>query len=258
LNRPDSRPDRGASRAAERPWIDFDGAYGRDYDHLIRVAIAGYPVMHELGVGAARACCPGAQELLIVGPAWGEEMALWSRAYPMGCFTLVEPSAAMVERCQRRLERLALLERCRLLPCRLEESGLADQGFDVVVAQLVLHLLPPGSQENLAERLARLLRPGGVLPFSGSSRSRDSQGDALLLAAWRERLRLLGVDEPLIHRFADARGREVFAIDPEALTPRLQSQGCSAPLSLYQGAGVRLWCSRRSGGSAGVPAVRPA
>jgi len=258
LSQPELLRDWEGPMPAERPWIDFDGAYGRDYDRLIRVAIAGYPVMHELGVGAARACCPGAQELLIVGPAWGEEMALWSRAYPAACFTLVEPSSAMVERCRRRLERLALLERCRLLPCRLEESGLADQGFDVVVAQLVLHLLPPGSQENLAERLARLLRPGGVLLFSGASCSQDSLADALLLAAWRERLRLLGVDEPLINRFADARGREVFAIDPRALTPRLQSQGCSAPLSLYQGAGVRLWCSRRSGGSAGVPAVRPA
>lgn len=244
--------------AGEAPWIDFDGAYGRDYDHLIRVAIAGYPVMHELAVGAARACCPAARRLLIVGPAWGEEMALWGQAYPHASFTLVEPSAAMVERCRLRLKQLALFDRCQLLACRLEESGLADQGFDVVVAQLVLHLLPPGPQEELAERLARLLRPGGLLLFSGASRSDDAVGDALLLAAWRERLRLLGVDEPLINRFANARGREVFVIDPQALTPRLQSQGCCAPLSLFQGAGVRLWCSRRPEESGGLPPARQA
>jgi hypothetical protein len=74
--------------------IDFEGNYGADYDHLIRLVIAGYGLMHELGVAAARASCPGAKELLIVGPAWGEELALWSQAYPQAHFTLVEASAA--------------------------------------------------------------------------------------------------------------------------------------------------------------------
>ncbi len=58
--------------------IDFDGDYGADYDHLIRIVIAGYELMHELGVAAARASCSQARELLIVGPAWGEELPLWS------------------------------------------------------------------------------------------------------------------------------------------------------------------------------------
>jgi hypothetical protein len=57
-------------------WIDFDGDYGADYDHLIRIAIAGYALMHELAVAAARATCPQPEELLIVGPAWGEELPL--------------------------------------------------------------------------------------------------------------------------------------------------------------------------------------
>jgi len=48
--------------------IDFEGDYGADYDHQIRLVIAGYGLMHELGVDAARASCPCAKELLIVGP----------------------------------------------------------------------------------------------------------------------------------------------------------------------------------------------
>ena len=52
--------------------IDFEGDYGADFDHQIRLVIAGYGLMHELGVAAARASCPGAKELLIVGPAWGD------------------------------------------------------------------------------------------------------------------------------------------------------------------------------------------
>ena len=55
---------------AEEGWIDFDGDYGGDYDHLIRIVIAGYGLMHELGVAAARAACPQARELLLVGPAY--------------------------------------------------------------------------------------------------------------------------------------------------------------------------------------------
>jgi len=29
--------------------IDFEGDYGADYDHQIRLVIAGYGLMHELG-----------------------------------------------------------------------------------------------------------------------------------------------------------------------------------------------------------------
>ena len=225
--------------------IDFEGDYGADYDRLIRIVIAGYGLMHELGVAAARASCPQAQELLIVGPAWGEELPLWNQAYPAAHFTLVEPSIAMANRCHQRLEALGLGERSRLLPCRLEQSQLKAHSFDLVVAQLVLHLLPAGPQGDLAEQLARLVRPGGLLLFSGSGSHGDLRLDALLLATWRERLRLQGVDAALIDRFAAARGREVFAIDPLALAPRLLAAGCSEPWPLFQAAHVGLWCSRQ-------------
>ena len=111
--------------------IDFEGDYGADYDHLIRIVIAGYELMHELGVAAARAVCPQAGELLIVGPAW------------------------------------------------------------------------------------------------------------------HERLRLRGIKEAVIDQFAAARGREVFAVDPQALAPRLLAAGCTEPWPLFQGAHVSLWCSRK-------------
>jgi len=192
--------------------IDCEGDYGADHDHLIRLVIA-----------AARASCPGAKELLIVGPAWGEELALWSQAYPEARFTLVEASVAMATRSQRRLESLGLGERSRLLCCRLEQSQLPQRSFDLVVAQLVLHLLQAGPQGELADQLAALVRPGGLLLFSGSGSHGDPQLDALLLATWRERLRLQEVDDALIDRFVAARGREVFAIDPQSLAPRLQA-----------------------------------
>jgi len=225
--------------------IDFDGDYGADYDHLIRIVIAGYELMHELGVAAARSICPQAEELLIVGPAWGEELPLWNQAFPDASFTLVEPSPAMASRCRQRLETLGLKERSRLLPCRLEQCQLHAHRFDVVVAQLVLHLLQPGPQEALAQQMAGLLRPGGLLLFSGAGTHGDAQLDALLLATWRERLRLQGIDEALIERFAALLGREVFAIDPQALAPQLLAAGCTEPRLLFQGGQVGLWFSQR-------------
>ena len=225
--------------------IDFEGDYGADYDHLIRIVIAGYELMHELGVAAARAACPQAGELLIVGPAWGEELPLWSQAYPQARFTLVEPSPAMASRCQKRLDNLGLAERSQLLPCTLEKSQLPEGSFDLVVAQLVLHLLQAGPQGDMAEQLAERVRPGGLLLFSGSSSHGDPELDGLLLATWRERLRLRGIKEAVIDQFSAARGREVFAVDPQALAPRLLAAGCTEPWPLFQGAHVTLWCSRK-------------
>ena len=224
-------------------WIDFEGEYGAQYDALIRIAIPGYALMHELAVASARAASPQAQALLIVGPAWGEELPLWSQAFPEARFTLVEPSAAMASRCQRRLEALGLGERSRLLPCRLEQSQLSTHSFDVVVAQLVLHLLQPEAQGAMVQQMAGLLRPGGLLLFSGSGGSGEQPRDALLLAIWREHLRSRGIDEALIDRLAAARGHEVFAIDHQALAPQLLATGCSTPWRVFQGAHVSLWCS---------------
>lgn len=225
--------------------IDFEGDYGANYDHLIRIVIPGYELMHELGVAAARAACPQAHNLLIVGPAWGEELPLWNQAYPEARFTLVEPSAAMAARCLKQLEVLSLTGRSQLMPCRLEHSELPQGQFDLVVAQLVLHLLQADAQVAMAEQLANLVRPGGLLLLSGASSHGHPQLNALLLATWWERLRLVGIDEALIERFAAARGREVFAVDPQALAPPLRAAGCTEPWPLFQGAHVSLWCSRR-------------
>ncbi len=151
----------------------------------------------------------------------------------------------MASRSQRRLEALGLGQRSRLLPCRLEQTQLSEGSFDVVVAQLVLHLLQAGPQRAMAEQLARLVRPGGLLLFSGSGSHGNPPLDSLLLATWRERLRLRGIEEAWIEQFAAARGREVFGVDPQALAPRLLAAGCTEPWPLFQAAHVGLWCSRR-------------
>jgi tRNA (cmo5U34)-methyltransferase len=231
---------------ADDQWINFDSDYGRDYAQLIRTVIPGYGWMHELAAAAARANCPTAQTILIVGPALGEELDLWLLAYPRAQFTLVDPSAAMVHQCRLRIDALQLGRQVNVIQGHLEDVDLSDQSFDIIVAQLVLHLLLPHQQLQVVGCMAKLLADRGLLLFSGSGCHPAPELDPTLLQVWRERLVLLGVELSMIERFSAARNRQVFLLDLEALGSCLCDLGCSAPVQLFQAAHVGL-CSSIKG-----------
>jgi phospholipid N-methyltransferase len=230
---------------ADDHWIDFDGDYGRDYAQLIRTVIPGYGLMHELATAAARAISPAALKILIVGPALGEELDLWLLAYPRAQFTLVDPSAAMVHQCRLRIDALRIGGQVTVIQARLEDAELSHHSFDIIVAQLVLHLLPTHQQPQLVGCMAQLLADRGLLLFSGSGCHPPSESDPTLLTMWRERLMLLGVEPSLIERFSAVRNRQVFLLDWVALGACLSELGCSEPLMLFQAAHVGLCSSIR-------------
>ena len=72
-------------------------------------------------------------------------------------------------------------------PCvqtNLERTPFADQSFDAITCIYLFHELPPRVRPVIAQELARMLKPGGVLAFADSIQASDAPELARLLEAF--------------------------------------------------------------------------
>jgi len=82
---------------------------------------------------------------------------------------------------------LAVARRRSGAPCvqtNLECAPFADQSFDAITCIYLFHELPPRVRPVIAQELARMLKPGGVLAFADSIQTRDAPELARLLEAF--------------------------------------------------------------------------
>lgn len=220
--------------------LDFDGPYGRDYAAIIRRSVPAYDALLEIAAAALAAMAADAAEVLVVGPGRGEELPGLLGALPGARFTLVEPSAAMVEACGGVLTAAGAVHRCRVLTGRLEDcDDLRSGTFEAVVA--------------LLRQLAAAVAPGGSLLISGYSEDPDPTTDALLLAVARSRLLQLGTEPLTVERLLASRGASVFGIAAYRLEQVLTAAGLDTPRCLLQALATRLWLSRRPDGNGAAP-----
>jgi len=93
----------------------------------------------------------------------------------------IEPSAALLAQCRRRIEVHAELPATELVQCGAEELPFADDSFDTVVAFLVFCTIP--EPERAAREMRRVLKPGGQLIFFEHVHAPEPG-----LARWQDRL----------------------------------------------------------------------
>jgi demethylmenaquinone methyltransferase/2-methoxy-6-polyprenyl-1,4-benzoquinol methylase len=89
----------------------------------------------------------------------------WLTAYGAQCrsVTLVDQSAAVLTRCQRRVDDLGLRDRAQLIRGDLFELALPDRAYDACLLGFLVSHLPDAQVEALFTRLHRLLRPHAEL-----------------------------------------------------------------------------------------------
>lgn len=223
--------------------LDFDGDYGRTYNARIRRLIPAYDAIFELAAAAAAALQPQARRALVVGAGSGMELPGLLQALPQAQFTLIEPSQQMRGLCNARIAEIGATERVEWGPDHLQAGGAGD--FEVVISHNVLHVLPPPEQEQLLQRMAEQVAPGGCLLLSSYCES-NPPGFELGLAIGRARFEALGMDAATIEAVMDSRNTKVFSMDEERLERELTLAGLEAPIPLLQALFQRLWLSRRA------------
>jgi len=130
------------------------------YDDSIERCVPRYREVLDCLVGYLP---PGfeARRVLELGPGSGNLTALLASRFPRAELHLVDLSAAMLARCRERFGDRVVLHETGFLDVAFDDASL-----DLVASSIALHHLDHEGKRELFRRLARWIRPGGVLVYA--------------------------------------------------------------------------------------------
>lgn len=214
--------DKGHAAAYDQRWAGM--AAINDAQHLLLKAILS-------GIGSqARVLC--------VGAGTGAELLALAAAYADWQFTVVEPSAGMIEQCRRRAEAQGITDRCTFHEGFLDSLPQADP-FDAATSILVSHfLVDRDRRKSYFSEIARRLRPGGLMVNSDLAADMSSPQYQSLVQHWVSLHRWAGLETKTDHL-----GREVALLSADEMQSLLVDSGFVCPTLYFQALLIRTWVS---------------
>lgn len=145
--------------------------------------------------------------ILEMGTSSGHFTVALAETWPDANLTGIDPSLPMLEQAQRYgNERGASW---RLIQASAEDTGLADNSFDLVASYIVLHELPARATHKVFAEALRVLEPGGMMLMGDVPPLRELEPTA----QWRTNSKALRGGEPY--------WREAASLDLAALATEL-------------------------------------
>ena len=142
--------------------IVFDRERASSYDARFAKIAALRDALHLL-MRMILSELPAEAHILCVGVGTGSELIYLAQHFPQWHFTAVEPAAAMLDICRRRIEESGIASRCTLHEGYLA-SLPASQPFDAATCLLVSHfILDKEARTDLFCQIGARLRLGGYL-----------------------------------------------------------------------------------------------
>ncbi len=175
-----------------RDAFDFDGDYGRIYDHIARTVIPGYEQLFPATLAVLRQRVGERARVLVVGCGTGQEVAAFAPREPGWTVTAVDPSPVMIEATRQVARDLSVLDRVTLVQGLV--SDLDDTGFDAATVINVMHFLADdGAKAGLMRDVAMRVRPGGSVVLFDLHGDPASESFRLLDGAWARYMELRGL-----------------------------------------------------------------
>ena len=158
----------------------FDGEVERFSDLTTgQSSIKDARLMMDLFVEIAPVLVPGARRILDLGCGAGNQTLNLLRAFHDADCTLLDISAAMLERARERVGSVAA-GKVTTIEGDLRTAEIPEKGFDIVVAAAVLHHLRDEADWLAGfSRIRNLLRDGGVLLVSDLIRHENPAVEAV-------------------------------------------------------------------------------
>ncbi len=189
---------------------------------------------------------PPEASLLCVGTGTGAEVLHFAEAFPGWRFTVVEPSAPMMEVFRGKAEARGILSRCTLHAGYLDSlppGAPCDAATAFLVSQFIMDW---ESRTAFFKGIARRLRPGGLLVSSDLAGDLASAEGASLLRAWFRVMSANGVSEEGVQRLRDAYTRDVAVIPPPQVRDLIARGGFESPVQFFQAGLVHAWHTQRA------------
>jgi tRNA (cmo5U34)-methyltransferase len=221
----------------------FDSDHAAAYDARFAKLQAFRDALHLVAAGVLLDC-PQDARILCVGAGTGAEILALAERYPGWHFTAVEPSAAMLEVCQRKVAAAGIADRCVMHEGYLDslpEVEPFDAAISFLVSQFVLEI---DQRVEFFRRIADRLTDDGVLINADLSARLGSEEYDKLFALWAKLFAICGITQEQIEGLRSAYGRDVSVLPSEQVAAMIRSAGFEEPLEVLQTVMIRAWVAR--------------
>jgi len=229
----------------QKPSVAFDRDHAAIYDQRYAKLAAMRDALHLL-ISAVFADLPVEARVLCVGAGTGHELLYLAQKFPQWRFTVVEPSAPMLEVCRRKAEECGITTRCSFHEGYLD-SLPCPEPFDAATALLVSQfILAPEARVAFFRGIADRLRPAGYLASADLAADTTSDAYQRLLDVWLRLMRKTGSPREQIEKLRSTYGREVAVLPPQQVSAIIASAGFERPTQFLQTVLIHAWFARKA------------
>ena len=223
----------------QEPQNHFGEDHAAAYDTRF-AKLAPFKDAIHLCMRALLADLPDDARILCVGAGTGAEVLYLAEAFPGWTFTLVEPSAPMLDRCHMRAAEAGIEARCTFHEGYLDglpHTHPFDAATSILVSQFVLMRQ---KRCNFFQDIAARLKPGGQLV------SADLAGEPGTLAweAWMAVMKYIDFNDEQLVQYRDALANHVAVAPPLEVEAIIAEGGFDAPVLVCQTLLIHTWHAR--------------
>ncbi len=176
--------------------FDFDGAYGRIYDHIAHTVIPGYEQLFQATLAVLRQQLGSEARVLVTGCGTGMETCAFLASEPGWRVTAVDPSDRMIAATGRAATERGLDDRLDLFHGVTADLP-PDLPFDAATVLNVMHFVPDdGGKDALIRSVAGRVRTGGSVALFDLHGQPGTEAFDLLRAAWSDFMTQRGLVGP--------------------------------------------------------------
>ena len=227
---------------SEQPFkLAFDEDHAASYDQRF-AKLAPFKDALHLAMRGLLADLPEDARVLCVGAGTGAELLYLADAFPGWTFTLVEPAAAMLNRCRTRAAEAGIEARCSFHEGYLDALPPTDP-FDAATSILVSQfVLIRQKRCNFFQDIAARLKTEGHLITA------DLAGEpgTVPWEAWMALMKYNDFTEEQIAQYCTALKNDVAVVPPSEVEAIIASGGFEAPMLFCQTLLIHAWHARRT------------
>lgn len=222
------------------PLVQSFDTYAPNYDRSLEPILALKDAIHAL-IRWRFSSLPASAHILHVGAGTGHEARVLAPLFPEWRFTLVDPSAGMLDVARAHATNEGFADRCTFHAGFI--ATLPADGFDAATSVLASHFIPDAAERQayFAE-IANRLNPGA--PFFNADLCADTNAPSFdtLMDLW---LAQPGIADDRKAAFRGMFGNAIAVHGPVEVEAMIAAAGFTAPTPCFQGALIRGWVATR-------------